>query len=447
MNVAARKSLIKPLGQLYPLPGCKADPKYSILTPDPSHVAICQPFMGSAARSLGSHLPSYLGDINAAQRSISWAWKHPAEFVAAYNAERDRLLNGINPEDTVRIDPKLLAPYENQGPLKADHPEIFALIKTRWDAMQSDIFAEINNESIGLAGRYYFQLKAAFGQVMRLNPKGTDFNSSWHIDKLNAAIKFSPLNWCMAMAATPFDAQIYDCWEKAIEEPPDPANTLLILDPPYGVDTDKSKITACYLGHQISSNGQDDTLLDLAIEPLNRAISLGYRTIYLCNYRSDKLEEAIAQLCDGYTVTRHDFGECRSLGNSAGRLSHGKRKDNRDRGSEAIWEIRKKKHRRAVDSLCFSSDQTHIDSQIFLCASEINQLQSEGVARGSLSSSARSSGTTRQSYFYPAGGGRAVYVPVNAVAAMAADIARGDRAVKVERAISLLEQARQLLSE
>jgi hypothetical protein len=141
------------------------------------------------------------------------------------------------------------------------------------------------------------------------------------------------------MSATPFDACIYDCWEKAIEAPPNPAGTMLILDPPYGVDTDVSKITACYLGHQISANGQNDTLLDLAIAPLKRAIGLGYQTIYLCNYRSSKLEEAIDQITAGYTVTRHDFGECRSLGNSAGRLSHGNRKDGRKRGSEAIWAI------------------------------------------------------------------------------------------------------------
>jgi hypothetical protein len=141
------------------------------------------------------------------------------------------------------------------------------------------------------------------------------------------------------MSATPFDACIYDCWEKAIEAPPNPAETMLILDPPYGVDTDVSKITACYLGHQISANGQNDTLLELAIAPLKRAIELGYQTIYLCNYRRAKLEEAIDQITAGCTVTRHDFGECRSLGNSAGRLSHGKRKDGRKRGSEAIWEI------------------------------------------------------------------------------------------------------------
>jgi hypothetical protein len=201
------------------------------------------------------------------------------------------------------------------------------------------------------------------------------------------------------------------------------------------------------LGHQISANGQDDTLLDLAIEPLNRAISLGYRVIYLCNYRSAKLEEAIAQLCDGFTVTRHDFGECRSLGNSAGRLSHGNRKDNRDRGSEAIWEIRKEPHIETADPICGWSEETHIDLQIYMCVSELNQLQSQGVARGTLTSAARSSGTTRQSYFYPAGGGKPVYVPVSAVAAMAADIARGDRVVKLEKAIALLEQARQLISE
>jgi DNA N-6-adenine-methyltransferase (Dam) len=104
-------------------------------------------------------------------------------------------------------------------------------------------------------------------------------------------------------------------------------------------------------------------------------------------------------------------------------------------------------HIETADPICGWGEETHIDLQIYMCVSELNQLQSQGVARGTLTTAARSSGTTRQSYFYPAGGGKPVYVPVSAVAAMAADIARGDRVAKLEKAIALLEQAGQLLSE
>jgi hypothetical protein len=396
MNIAARQKAIKPLDQLYPLPGSKADAKYSILSPDPDHAAICQPFMGSAARSLGCTLPSYLGEINAAQRSIAMAWKYPDEFTAAYNDARDFLI--------ADLDVNLLANYTNQRPFNADHPEAFQTIVDRWKQMMALLFAELNAESIGLAGRYYFALKASFGQVMRLNPKGTGFNSAWHIDKLNGAIKFNPSDWCLRMALTPFDATVYDCWERAIEAPPNPAKTMLILDPPYGVDTEINKITACYLDHQISGAGQTDTLLNLAIAPLKQAIELGYQTIYLCNYRSAKLEEAIEQLTSGFEVTRHDFGECRSLGNSAGRLSHGKRKDNRAKPVEAIWEIRASvgetdNLQKAPESpspilpepvFCSSNEQPTEKKSVNLAlqlidalSEEVDQLKADGIASAS----------------------------------------------------------------
>jgi hypothetical protein len=334
MQTLTRARAVKPLNQLYPLPGAKVDKKYSMLVPDSSHKAICQPFMGSAARSLGSSLPNYLGDINAAHRSIAQAHKSPDEFAAAYWGFRDRLIEGI--------DVNLLANYENQRPLKADHPDIFQLITDRWKAMQSDLYAERHDESVGMAGRYYFSLKATFGQVMRLNPRETAFNNAWHVDKLNAAIVFSPAEWCQRMAVTPFDATIYPSWQTAIEAPPEPWQTYLILDPPYWCDGSIHKMTSCYPGHAINYMGQFDPVFDLAIAPLKRAIELGYRKIHLCNYYSPQLDRAITELTADYNVMGFEIGECRSLGNSAGRLTHGNRKDGRERPIEMIWEIRKR---------------------------------------------------------------------------------------------------------
>lgn len=330
MNTAIRPQ-IKPLTQLYPLPGAKADRKYAILSPDPRHVAICQPFMGSAARSLGSHLPSYLGDINAAHRAIAKAHKSPTAFVAAYNAVRDRLVAGI--------DLNLIANYENQRPLKSDHPEVFATITDRWKSLMAALYKARHSDSPELAGCYYFALKSAFGQVMRLNPTETGFNCAWHIDKLNSAICFNPAEWCLRMSVTPFEAEIYASWQAAIEAPPIPTETYLILDPPYWCDGAIHKMTSCYPGHAINYMGQFDPVFDLAIESLKQAIALGYSKIHLCNYYSPQLEQAIAEVTGGYSVAMHTIGECRSLGNSNGRLTHSDRKDGRDRPVEVIWEI------------------------------------------------------------------------------------------------------------
>ncbi len=392
MNVAA-SPITKPLSQLYPLPGAKVASKYDLLKPDAHHAAICQPFMGSAARSLGSPLPSYLGDINAAHRSIAGAYKFRAEFCAAYSAARDRLIEGI--------DRKLLARYKNQKPLKADYPDVFQLIIDRWHKMRAELFTDLKVESPDLAGRYYFALKSSFGQVMRLNPTETGFNSAWHIDKLNEAIEFSPMQWCLRMAITPFDAEIYPDWQRAIVAPPDPENTLLILDPPYWVDGSVHKMTSCYPGHAINYTGQIDPVFDLAIDPLKQAITLGYRTIYLCNYFSPQMEQAIADLTNGYSVIRHDMGECRALGNSNGRLIHGQRKDGRDRPVEAIWEIRfsggsnSSLPKSSESASIFASESsfgrsipqppeneicTHIEAAIAACSLEVDRLRSEGVA-------------------------------------------------------------------
>lgn len=328
MNIALKTS---PLRQLYPLPGAKSDKKYNFLSAPDWAEAICQPFMGSAARSVGTPLPSYLGDINAAHRSIVRVHLNPRKFCAAYHGWIDELLQGL--------DRRIIHQYRNQGALERDYPQIYRAIRDRWCRMRSQLFDRMSIEGPELAGQYYAFLRCSFGQVVRLNPTCTSFNSAWHIDKISTAVKFSPEQFCLDLAASWIaPPSIYSSWQFALVAPPNPARTHLIIDPPYWVDGGTHKMTPCYIGHKISYKTEYDQIWQLATEPIAMAIDLGYTQFYACNYYSVQLHDFAYSIAatSGYNITAHFMGPCNALGNS-NRKTHGGRKDGRDRPVEVIY--------------------------------------------------------------------------------------------------------------
>ncbi|MGL5064985.1 MAG: hypothetical protein ACRC62_33880 [Microcoleus sp.] len=334
---------------LYPIPGSKRAKKYSLLRPSSDHAAICEPFMGGAARSLLAHpLPCYLGEINPAQRAISLApSRYPADFVEGYTVARERMVDGLDWTEALTYVGRKAA----QKHLKRDLPDLYDEGRKRWHSIKADLFTIRDDEDGITAGATMFVMLAAFGNIIRLNPAGTNFNMSWHIDKLDQAMKFDPSQWVESFQSIEWAPNVYPCWQEALQAKPG-AKTYLLLDPPYCVDGEIHKMTPCYRDHVAGHAQIDEPTLKLSTESLEMAIELGYEAIHLCNYWSERLVDDITQILAGtsYHVTWHMMGKCGALGNSAGRLEHGERVDGRERPIEWIWEIQRERRSALVAS-------------------------------------------------------------------------------------------------
>lgn len=320
---------------LAPYPGSKRDKKYDLLRSN-GLPRLCEPFMGGAATSIITRKRSTLGEINPWMRAIAHAplRSNRKAFAESYREARQLFL---------RIDRAILAEYQGrkqkkaQTAMKAEYPEIYADLNDRWGLLLATLWEAEPSDNAGL---YAFCQRAAFGNVMRTNPTGTAFNVGWHIQKIPAAIKFSPEDFCNALRA--WRPVILDSWQAAIWDCPRPKETHLLLDPPYWVDGKKSKMTPCYPGHDIGTIGDHDATYRLAIDPLQAGLERSFPLIHLCNYYSDRLQTAVIDLAFayGYSVQRFDLGLCRALGNSNGRHKHGDRVDGRDRPSEVIYQLK-----------------------------------------------------------------------------------------------------------
>ncbi len=348
------------LESLYPIPGSKRAKKYKMLRPMRHHTAICEPFMGGASRSIEAWpLPCYLGEIDPAKRAIGFApSRYPDDFIECFEVARSRMIDGIDWTEALTY----VGAKNAQKHLKRDLPEIWYEGRDRWTSIKQDLFEIRDDETGESAGATMFVLMVAFGNIIRLAPKGTHFNMSWHIDKLDQAMKFNPHEWVAAYQAINWKPNTYSSWQEAIEAKPGP-KTYLLLDPPYCADGKTNKMTPCYRDQKAGSVNINEETLALATQSLERALELGYQDIHLCNYYSLRLADAITQIMAGssYSVVPHVMGKCGALGNSNGRLKHGKRKDGRERPIEWIWEIR----RNAKSVVSFA--QTSIDFSCVAC--------------------------------------------------------------------------------
>lgn len=317
---------------LAPYPGSKRAKKYAMLRSN-DLPRLCEPFMGGAATSIITRKKSVLGEINPWMRAIAHAplRSNKAKFVESYNEAREFFLNGI--------DQNILAQYQTrkkaQTALSTEQPDVYNELSDRWDLLKTTLW-----ESDPNAGLYAFCQYAAFGNVMRTNPKGTGFNVKWHVQKLRGAIVFSPEEFCESLHD--WRPNVYNSWQNAIEGCGRPKETHLLLDPPYWGDGEKSKMTPCYPGHDIGTTDEHNVTYQLAIEPLQAGLERGFPLIHLCNYYSDKLQKDVIDLAFsyGYSVQRFDMGLCQALGNSNGRRKHGQRVDGRERPVEVIYQLK-----------------------------------------------------------------------------------------------------------
>jgi hypothetical protein len=192
-----------------------------------------------------------------------------------------------------------------------------------------------------LAGYYAFCLRACFGNVMRLNPKGTHFNVKWHVDKLNQACLYNPQQWIDGLASMRWDPIVLPSWESAIAAVDNPEKTFLLLDPPYTCDHKTEKMTPCYSHHKITTQDGNNETFRLAIDSLKAGLERGFSSIAVCNYFVPRLDAEVCQLASDadYSCTPFLMGECNALGNSNGRRKYGNRVDGRARPVEVIYRI------------------------------------------------------------------------------------------------------------
>lgn len=326
------------LRSLFPIPGSKRFEKYNFLQPLAHQKTICEPFMGGAATSLRTGLQPILGEINPSLRQIA---ETPTTglfsnlFIEGYEFYASWFTEGIDLG-------KLLSYTElkqSQKQVNAEIPGIYAELTTRWGSLTAMLFREMQVGSLQ-TGCYAFCQRTCFGNAMRLNPSGDAFNVSWHVNKLKSALNFNPQQWCDQLNAQGWNPIVCDDWQSAIEAVRCVEDTYLLLDPPYIEADGDRKMTPCYPGHVVTGDGRESTY-SLAIEPLKLAMQKGFLKIDLSNYYSDRLDKDVFYLAEEYeySIKRTEVGECGALGNSNGRLKHGKRRDTRPKPIEYVWTL------------------------------------------------------------------------------------------------------------
>ena len=325
---------------LYPLPGGKGGKsKYAMLRPLPTQTEICEPFMGAAGVSVGIGLPTILGEINVSQRAIatvpSCFWKS-RRYATDYRAAQSEFLAGV---DLVKLF-SYIGQEKSQTTLREQDPGIYDLLTDRWHALTSRLFALVSADEPE-PGLYSFCQRSCFGNVMRLNPKGTAFNVSWHVDKLLNAVRFDPNHWAEWLYSRQWNPRVYSSWQGAISAVKRPNGCYLLLDPPYIEDEDDRKMTSAYVNHRVTTDDGRAYTYALAVEPLKVALNRGFPLIHLTNYYSAKLDSEVTQMAHdaGYICNRQAIGVCGAMGNSNGRKIHGDRVDSRPRPVEYCWEF------------------------------------------------------------------------------------------------------------
>jgi len=326
---------------LFPIPGSKVSRAYDrFLYPSMQATAICEGFAGGCGRSLRYyHLPTYLGEINPAQRAIALALHNSDQYIQGYQEACDRFWSGHSGSYAKVL--SFAGLEKAQSALSVAIPEIYAALTANWRAIATDLYEWMHGTpDARLAGYYAFCIRACFGNVMRLNPKGTHFNVTWHVDKLQNACQYNPQQWLDGLRAIAWSPNVFDCWEEAIAAVPDPSSTFLLLDPPY-ICSDTAKMTPCYPGHQVTTKEGMATTFALAVDSLQAGLERGFESIAVCNYYDPDLNTAIQQLTSdaGYSASTHLLGECKALGNSNGRRVHGNRVDKRSRPVEVIYRL------------------------------------------------------------------------------------------------------------
>jgi len=309
-----------------------------MLRPLPTQAEICEPFMGAAGVSVGIGLPTTLGEINISQRAIaavpSCFWKS-RRYVADYRTAQSEFLAGVDLDRLFSY----IGQEKSQTTLREQDPGIYDLLTERWHGLTSRLFAAVSADEPE-PGLYSFCQRSCFGNVMRLNPKGTAFNVSWHVDKLLSAVKFDPNHWTEWLYSRQWNPRVYSSWQDAIAAVKRPHECYLLLDPPYIEDeVSDRRMSPAYLNHFVTTDDGRAYTYSLAIDPICAALNRGFPLIHLTNYYSGKLDAEVTGLAHsaGYICNRQAIGVCGAMGNSNGRKIHGDRADTRPRPVEYVW--------------------------------------------------------------------------------------------------------------
>lgn len=313
-----------------------------LLCPLDHQTAIDEPFAGACGVSVhySPRMKPTLGEINISQRAIALA---PTEFWRArryerdYAAARDELLTGIDLDDLFAF----VGREKSQGALKAERRDLYDLLNQRWDVLADRLFQAVSAGEPE-AGLYSFMQRACFGNVMRLNPKGTAYNVDPHVDKLANAYRFSPEDWIAWLESKKWSPRMRGDWKSALEAIKRPERCYLLLDPPYIEDTDSRKMTPAYINHKVTTDNGRAATYALAVDPIRMALSKGFPLIHFTNYYSSQLDQDVTRMSHdaGYICDRIAIGVCGAMGNSAGRYKHGDRQDKRPRPVEYLWTLR-----------------------------------------------------------------------------------------------------------
>ena len=325
---------------LFPIPGGKNKSKYAMLRPLPTQDEICEPFMGAAGVSVGIGLPTTLGEINISQRAIasvpSCFWKS-RRYSTDYRAAQSEFLAGVDLDTLFSY----IGQEKSQTTLRDRDTGIYDLLTGRWHGLTTRLFAAVSADEPE-PGLYSFCQRSCFGNVMRLNPRGSAYNVSWHVDKLLSAVRFDPNHWTEWLYSRQWNPRVYSSWQEAIAAVKRPDKCYLLLDPPYIEDEESDRrMSPCYPGHKITTDDGRAMTYSLAVEPLKVALSRGFPLIHLTNYYSAKLDSEVTELAHdaGYFCNRQAIGVCGAMGNSNGRKIHGDRADTRPRPVEYVWEF------------------------------------------------------------------------------------------------------------
>jgi hypothetical protein len=241
-----------------------------------------------------------------------------SDFVASYRAQADFYGSLTEWQDKTE---------SRQRVFRSTYPELSAQLDLRWKADLADLLLERSRSNP------LFMIRAAFGNILRLNPTGTAYNVSWHCEKLRRAIlsNIEPLDWNPVVSSDYIEA-IRSVPEAKVER------TYMLLDPPY-LRPEGTKMTPCYPGHTPNC----ESTRQLATHSLDSALSRGFPKVSLCNYWDSALDDQIKLTCMfwGYQVELQLLGTMDSFNTAKGRLVHGQRVDSRPKPIEAIWTIRK----------------------------------------------------------------------------------------------------------
>ncbi len=327
------------ISSLLSIPGSKRKSKYNFLKPLPFQNSICEPFMGGAAKSLQTSLRPILGESNAALREIALA-STSKERSEAFKRGYGSALLYITEDIDIQTILKYADVKQSMKQLRLLEPALADAMDVRWRYLTESLFESIGRNEPN-AGLYYFCQKTCFGNVMRLNPKQTAFNVSWHVDKLRQALKFDFEQYIYDLQLHQWNPEIYSSFEQAIEAVENPADTWLLLDPPYIEQEGDRKMTPCYINHRVTTDAREQTFA-LSVDSLELGCKRDFPKIELCNYYSDRLNSEVFRLADqyGYSVEITTVGVCGALGNSGGRLIHGERRDLRERPVEVVWTLK-----------------------------------------------------------------------------------------------------------